>query len=181
MIKRENYLQKIRPFYESDLVKVITGIRRCGKSVVLEQIMSKIREKTDNILYLNFEKTADLLKVSDAISLVKYVNDNKKDSKCYLFFDEIQKVKNWYIAIKDLRLENASIFITGSNFKLLSSEITTLLSGRYVDFRIRTFVFSEIEEYFKLQNKTASVEDYLIWGGFPARFLYGDIDSEKII
>ncbi len=93
--------------------------------------------------------------------------------------DEIQEICDWQIAIKDLRLDNNSIFITGSNSKLLSSEILTLLSGRFVSFRIRPFVYSEIEEYMSQMKKACPVNDYLIWGGFPGRFLYDSIESQK--
>lgn len=180
MIIREQYLKKIRPFYDSDLIKVITGIRRCGKSVVLNQIMDEIKKHSDNIIYLNLEKTSDLAKVSDASSLVKYVNNNKKEGKCYLFLDEIQEILDWQTAVKDLRLDNNSIFITGSNSKLLSREMLTLLSGRFVHFQIRPFVYSEIEQYSKQLNKPCSINDYLIWGGFPGRFLYDSIDATQI-
>ncbi len=179
MILREKYLSKIRSFYESDLVKVITGIRRCGKSVILNQIMDEISKTTDNVIYLNFEKTSDFLKASDALTLVNYVNANRKDGKCYIFLDEIQEVKDWQLAVKDLRLGNNSVFITGSNSKLLSSEILTSLSGRFVSFKIRPFVYSEIEEFLKQEGKVASINDYLIWGGFPGRFLYDSPDSQK--
>lgn len=179
MIIREKYLNKIRPFYESDLVKIITGIRRCGKSVILNQIMDEIKINTDNVIYLNFEKTSDFMKVNDALGLVDYINKNKKEGKCYIFLDEIQEICDWQIAIKDLRLDNNSIFITGSNSKLLSSEILTLLSGRFVSFRIRPFVYSEIEEYMSQMKKECPVNDYLIWGGFPGRFLYDSIESQK--
>lgn len=97
MINREQYINKIRPFYESDLVKVITGIRRCGKSVILNQIMSEIKDESSNIVYLNFEKNSDFMKASNHIELVKYVNENKKDGKCYVFLDEVQEVENWQI------------------------------------------------------------------------------------
>lgn len=179
MIIREQYLKKIRPFYDSDLVKVITGIRRCGKSVILNQIMEEIKQNTDNIIYLNFEKTSDFMKASNELDLVEYINKFRKDGKCYIFLDEIQEVKNWQIAVKDLRLADNSIFITGSNSKLLSSEILSLLSGRFVDFRIRPFVYSEMEEYLNQNGKTASINDYLIWGGFPGRFLYEDYEAQK--
>lgn len=179
MIVREHYLKKIRPFYESDLVKVITGIRRCGKSVILDQIMEEIRTKTDNIIYLNFEKTSDYLKVNDALGLIKYVEDNRKEGKCYLFLDEIQEVTNWEKAIRDLRLDNNSIFITGSNSKLLSSEILTNLSGRFVDFRIRPFVYLEIKEYLNKIDRDISISDYLIWGGFPGRLVFSSLDAQK--
>ena len=176
MIIREKYLSLIRGFYESDLVKVITGVRRCGKSVILESIMNEIKEQTDNIIYLNFEKTSDFIKASNYSKIIEYVNNNRKDGKCYCFFDEIQEIENWQIAIKDLRLENCSIFITGSNSKLLSSEFITLLSGRFVSFRIRPFVYKEIQ---KLSPNT-TVTDYLIWGGFPGRFVFKSEQDTRI-
>lgn len=176
MIIREKYLSLIRGFYESDLVKVITGVRRCGKSVILESIMNEIKEQTDNIIYLNFEKTSDFVKASNYSKIIEYVNTNRKDGKCYCFFDEIQEIENWQIAIKDLRLENCSIFITGSNSKLLSSEFITLLSGRFVSFRIRPFVYKEIQ---KLSPNT-TVTDYLIWGGFPGRFVFKSEQDTRI-
>lgn len=181
MIKREKYLSRIRNFYDSDLVKVLVGIRRCGKSVILQSIMEELKQKTDNIIYLNFEKTTDLVKVSNAVELVNYVNENKKQGKCYIFLDEIQEVENWPVAVKDLRLDcDNSVFITGSNSKLLSSEILTLLSGRFVSFRIRPFVYKEILEYCNQINRKLNPMDYVIWGGFPARFNIDGTESTKI-
>ena len=170
MIIRERYLKVIREFYDSDLVKVITGVRRCGKSVILETIIDEIKEKSDNIIYLNLEKTTDFNKASNVEELVNYVKKNRKEGKCYCFFDEIQEIENWQVAVKDLRLDNCSIFVTGSNSKLLSSEFLTLLSGRFVSFRIRPFVYKEIIEYSKELGIKVGVTDYLIWGGFPGRF-----------
>ena len=143
MIKRENYLTQIRPFYNSELVKVLVGIRRSGKSVILNSIMNEIKEITDNLIYLNFERTDDLMKAPNYNALVDFINkNNKKTGKYYIFLDEIQEIPNWQIAVKDLRLDtNNSIFITGSNSKLLSKEILSILSGRYVSFRIRPFVY----------------------------------------
>lgn len=179
MIIRERYIEKIRPFYESDLVKVIVGIRRCGKSVILNQIMDEISKKTDNIIYLNFEKTADWMKASNAEQLVAYVGEHRKAGKCYLFFDEIQELSGWEMAIKDFRLGNNSVFITGSNSKLLSHDITTRLSGRYVKFQVRPFIYSEIAECLKEYGREASINDYLIWGGFPGRFALDSIEAQK--
>lgn len=179
MLIREQYLKKIRPFYNSDLVKVITGIRRCGKSVVLNQVMSEIKKESNNIIYLNFEKTSDLLKVSNSAGLIKYINENKKDGKCYIFLDEIQEVDNWQIAVKDLRLDNNSIFITGSNSKLLSREILSLLSGRFINIQIRPFIYNEIVQLLEESKKEATITDYLIWGGFPGRFQYESLDAQK--
>ena len=179
MIIREKYLNQIRPFYESDLIKVITGIRRCGKSIILNQIMSEISKTSNNIVYLNFEKSSDFAKASNSSELIEYINKNKRNGKCYIFLDEIQEVKNWQVAIKDLRLDDNSIFITGSNSKLLSSEILTLLSGRFVSFRIRPFVYTEIEEFLKQSGRTCSINDYLTWGGFPGRFIYESLEAQK--
>ena len=120
MIKRKHYIEKVRPFYDSDLIKIITGIRRCGKSVIMEQIINEIREKTDNIIYLNFEDKKVSSNITNADQLIAYVEENSNDDKYYLFFDEIQTLEGWQDACKTLRLYNYSIFITGSNSKLLS-------------------------------------------------------------
>ena len=170
MIRREHYLREIRPFFESDLIKIITGIRRSGKSVILQQITDEIRERSENILFLNFEDRRISANIQDGDALIQYVMSRRKDGKCYLFFDEIQVLDGWQEACKTLRLENCSLFITGSNSKLLSSEFTKELSGRYVSFRVRPFVYKEIMDYAKELNKEVSVTDYLIWGGFPKRF-----------
>lgn len=179
MIKREKYIKRIRPFYESDLVKVISGVRRCGKSVILNQIMDEIRQKTNNIIYLNFERNADLSKAGTVQSLLNYVRDNRKEGKCYIFLDEIQNVESWNVAVNDLRLDNNSVFITGSNSKLLSSEILTLLSGRFVNIRIRPFVYQEMKELCSKTGYPCSVLDYLTWGGFPGRFQFTDKEAQK--
>ena len=136
MVRRERYIKKIRPFYESDLIKIITGIRRCGKSIVLQQVRDEISESTDNIIFLEFENLRIQSQIPDAASLLAYVDAHKKNGKCYIFLDEIQNLENWQEACKTLRLENNSVFITGSNSKLLSREFTKELSGRYVSFRI---------------------------------------------
>ena len=170
MILREHYIKQIRQFYDSDLIKIITGIRRSGKSVILEQVKNEILEKTKNVIALNFEDKKIISNISNATELIDYIEKNRKEGKCYIFLDEIQMVDNWQEACKTLRLYNNSIFITGSNSKLLSREFTKELSGRYVSFRIRPFVYKEILEYTKELGKECSITDYLIWGGFPKRF-----------
>lgn len=170
MIKREHYIKLIREFYDSDLIKIITGIRRCGKSIILEQIMDEISEKTNNIIYLNFEDKKIKNQIYNGDILIDYVSKNRKNGKCYVFLDEIQVIDNWSEAVKTLRLYDNSVFITGSNSKLLSKEFTKELSGRYVSFRIKPFVYKEIVEYSKELNIDYSIIDYLIWGGFPKRF-----------
>lgn len=169
MITREYYLKKIRDFYDTDLIKVIVGVRRCGKSIILEQIMKEIKEKTDNIIYLNFEDDAVIANIYNSEKLIEYVEENRKEGKCYIFLDEIHEVTDWNRAVKTLRLHNNSVFITGSNSKILSKEYTDAFSGRYVSFRIRPFVYKEIVEYSKELNKEYSISDYLVWGGFPKR------------
>ena len=179
MIQREHYIKQVRPFYESDLIKIITGILRCGKSVIMEQIIEEIKEKTDNIIYLNFEDRKVSANITDADKLISYVEENKKSGKCYLFFDEIQTLDGWQEACKTLRLYNYSLFITGSNSKLLSGEFTKELSGRYVSFRIRPFIYKEIVEYCRELGKEASVTDYLVWGGFPKRFEFDSLEAQS--
>ena len=177
MIIREKYLKEIRPFYDSDLVKIITGIRSCGKSVILKTIFDEINKKTSNTIYLDFEDVIDLKKAGSVELLIKYVEQNRKDGKCYIFLDEVQNIKDWAIAIRTLRLHNNSVFISGSNSKLLSKEFATELSGRYVSFRIRPFVYKEIIEYSKETKRNISIIDYLIWGGFPKRFDMINLES----
>lgn len=180
MISREKYIAPIREFYNSDLIKIITGIRRCGKSVVLEQIKKEISEYTDNIIYLNFEDKRVYNIINNADDLINYVEKNKKPGLCYCFFDEIQVLDDWNIACKTLRLNNNSIFITGSNSKLLSKEFTKELSGRYISFQIRPFVYKEILEYTKELNKECSILDYIIWGGFPKRFEFNGEEAQRL-
>lgn len=176
MIYREHYINPVREFYDSDLIKIITGIRRSGKSVILEQIRDEIKERTDNLIYLNFEDKRILTNISNGNELIDYIEKSRKNGKCYIFLDEIQMIENWQEACKTLRLYDSSIFITGSNSKLLSKEFTKELSGRYVSFKIRPFVYKEILEYTKELKKECSITDYLVWGGFPKRF---EFDTEE--
>lgn len=142
MLIRENYLSKIRGFYNSDLVKILVGIRRCGKSVILNQIIDELKEENnidnEHIIFINFEfiEFEDLLNYKE---LNKYVKSRIKDNKIYyLFLDEVQNVESFEKVVNSLRasIKNISIFLTGSNSKLLSDELSTVLSGRYVIFNI---------------------------------------------
>lgn len=180
MITREKYIAKIRPFYESDLIKIITGIRRCGKSVILEQVKSELESQGKKIIYLNFEKRAVYENLYNDKTLLDYIQQKINESpneKWYVFLDEIQTVENWNLACKSLRLENISLFITGSNSKLLSREFTKELSGRYVSFLIKPFVYKEIAEYAKKLNKKITINNYLIYGGFPKRIEFNDEEA----
>ncbi|HJJ36040.1 MAG TPA: ATP-binding protein [Methanocorpusculum sp.] len=178
MIKRERYLAPIRAFYDDDLIKIITGIRRCGKSVILSQIYAEIQEKTDNAIYINFEDLAfgSLLK---ADALLRYIEDRRKEGMLYVFLDEVQRVDGWQNVCRTLRIRNCSVFISGSNSKLLSSEFTRELSGRYVAFHINPFVYTEICAYLKELGREASISDYLVWGGFPQRLTYPTEDAMR--
>lgn len=179
MISREKYISEIRGFYDSDLVKVITGVRRCGKSVILEQIVGEIRKKTDNVIFLDFDDRAVTSIIENWADITAYVSKNRKEGLCYVFLDEIQEIEGWPAAVRSLRRENCSVFITGSNSKLLSREFTKELSGRYVSFRIRPFVYKELSEYAAELGKTVSISDYLIWGGFPKRLEFANPAEQK--
>lgn len=167
MISREHYLQQIRPFYESNLVKIITGIRRCGKSVIMDQIETELRQSGKKTLMLNFEDRSVSALITTVDELIDYISQYLGKEKLYVFLDEVQMIEQWNVACRTLRLKNVSLFITGSNSKLLSKEFTKELSGRYVAFRVRPFVFLEIQEYVKELQHDYSISDYLVFGGFP--------------
>ena len=183
MIKREKYLCKIREFYDSDLIKVIMGIRRCGKSVLLKQIMEELKIDDAHIIYINFEDV-EYAFIKDYLDLNRYVKEKIiDDKKYYLFFDEIQLVTEWEKAINSFKATlNVSIFVTGSNSKLLSSELATLLSGRYVSFKISPFSFNEVIELKGIKDRRDiedAFNDYLLWGGLPQRFEFKTEDGMK--
>lgn len=181
MIKREHYLKKIRPFYDSDLIKVITGIRRCGKSVILSQIHDELDEMGKKTVYLDFDILSVRRKYPDAVSLTEYIESLiPKRGLLYVFLDEIQNVDGWNQAVRTLRLEHCSVFISGSNSRLLSGEFTKELSGRYVSFRVRPFVYKEATEYIEQLGRTYSISDYLVWGGFPVALAQPDTESRKM-
>ncbi|MBR4474788.1 MAG: ATP-binding protein [Oscillospiraceae bacterium] len=179
MIYREKYLSEIRGFYHSDLIKIITGVRRCGKSLVLEQIMGELSKETDNFVFLDFDDRIATADIETWQDIVHYVQSKRKDCLCYVFLDEVQEIDGWASACRALRRENCSVFITGSNSKLLSKEFTKELSGRYVSFRIRPFVYLELQEYARQLNTECSVTDYLIWGGFPKRMEFPALSEQK--
>ena len=181
MIIRETWLKKIRPFYENELIKVLIGIRRCGKSVILKQIANEIEADDAHKIFINFEDL-EFNALQDELSLYNYVKALITDEKkYYLFFDEIQNVQNFEKAINSFRLLNTSIFITGSNAKLLSGELATLLSGRYVSFKILPFTFTEAVEIQGIKNPDEkTLMDYIQWGGMPQRFTVKHDDELKI-
>lgn len=179
MIDREHYVSQIRPFYESDLIKIITGIRRCGKSVILRQVMKEMEDAGKRCILLDFDLRPLRKEIPDADALVAYVKEQLGEDKLYIFLDEVQNIDGWNEAARTLRLYNTSVFITGSNSKLLSKEFTKELSGRYVSFRIRPFVYREARQYAEQLGRNYGITDYLIWGGFPAALEQPDTDALK--
>ena len=186
MLIRESYLSKIRGFYHSDLIKILVGIRRCGKSVILNQIIQELKDKdgidNDHLLFINFEyiEFEDLL---DYKNLNQYVKEKIKDNQMYyLFLDEVQNVNNFEKVVNSLRasISNISIFLTGSNSKMLSKELSSVLSGRYVLFNINPLSY---QEYVHLTGKDGydmdTFWDYAKWGGLPNRCFFNQVTDIK--
>ena len=188
MIKREMYLKKIRNLYDSELIKIIVGVRRSGKSVLMMQIIEELKENgvnEDHIIYINFEDY-DYTDYTNPKEFNKYIKDKIRDKKkYYLLFDEIQNVQDFEKVINSFRATmNVSIFITGSNSKVFSGELSTHLAGRYVSIKIMPFTFSE---YLELQNsqkisknKDEAFLDYVEWGGMPQIYNTTSIQERKM-
>ena len=186
MVIRERYLKLIRPFYEQELIKVLIGIRRSGKSVILKQIMDELKENNvddNHIIYINFEDY-DYEEYTDPKKLNNYVKEKIiDDKKYYIFFDEVQNINKWEKVVNSLRTtKNTSIFITGSNSDLLSSDLATHIAGRYVSFKITPFTFDEVCKLLNITDKRDIEEtfsDYIKWGGMPQRFMQTNDASRK--
>ena len=181
---RETYLEQIRPYYDSDIIKVITGVRRAGKSMLLDTIKDELLENgiaEDRIIYLNLEDM-DFDYIVNASDLnIEIKSRISNDGKYYVFLDEVQHVENFEKALASFRATlNVSLFVTGSNSTLLSGELSTLLTGRTVEFEILPFSFYEMKQYYELNKMEWSEElftNYLKWGGFPLRFDYKDDEA----
>ena len=189
MIKREMYMKRIRPFIGTDLIKVMTGIRRCGKSVMLELIKEELLESGishDQFISINFENlNFSHLQTAKALHDEITKRAAEINGKAYLFFDEIQEVKDWEKCINSLRVSlDCDIYITGSNAKLLSSELSTYLGGRYVEFIIYPFSFAEFLELYHSISPDIPLQEcfqkYLSFGGMPylANIRYEDAPSK---
>ena len=194
MIKRTKYLQKIIPFINKPLIKVIIGVRRSGKTVLLSQIREHIQfsgVESERIVELNFESFSNR-KYQNADALYDFVLQKSKaisGKKLYLFFDEIQEVTDWQKVINSFSVDiDCDIYITGSNSNMLSGELATYIAGRYVHFTVYPFTFSE---YLEFKGGTDSIppvwnakneayfDDYLRFGGLPQRFILDDEQSVR--
>ena len=190
MVIREKYLSKIRPFYDVDLIKVITGIRRCGKSIILKQIIDEIKSngiKDDHIIYINMESKKYSYIYNDD-DLYKYIKEKMVDNdKYYIFLDEVHKIEKWEITVNSFKSDfgnKVSLFVTGSNSDLLSSEYATNIAGRYVSFKIYPFTFKEVCEFKNVLDKNkyelkSYFDEYMMWGGMPQRFILTDEEQIK--
>ena len=190
LYKRENYLSKIRGFYHaSDIIKVITGIRRCGKSSLMEMIADEIIKSgvnEENIIFINLDKK-EYKNIKDSEKLEELIDSlSFKDGQKYLFIDEIQNVNNFEELINSYRETGEySIFITGSNSYLLSGELITKLTGRYIEFEIFPLSF---EEYLKMkefynqdvnENLMIELNNYIVEGGFPRTLFFNDLNDKR--
>ena len=178
MVIRQAYLDKIKPFIGTDLIKIITGIRRSGKSTLLTQIMDLLKSmeiSEDQFVYYDLEKEDFSRKLNDEILYQEITTQYKViNKKIYIFLDEIQKVENWEKLVNSLRVNlDSDIYITGSNSQLLSSELSTFLAGRYVQFEIFPFSFKEFSlQYQEVRpldnlNQAQLFLKYVLFGGMP--------------
>ncbi|MBI5299638.1 MAG: ATP-binding protein [Deltaproteobacteria bacterium] len=170
-IKRQKYLSKIKPYIDKDIIKVLVGQRRVGKSYMLFQVMDKIKEtdSSANIIYIDKE-LHEFEKISDHRSLLKYVEDKSKESnkRSFLFIDEIQDIENFEKALRSLKSSGKfDIYCTGSNANLLSGELATYLSGRYIEIKINSLSYSEFLTFHKLEECEESFLKYIKYGGLP--------------
>jgi predicted AAA+ superfamily ATPase len=183
MIKRERIIKSIRPFYFAmDIVKVITGIRRAGKSVLLSQIADELRNggiAEDKIIFMNLE-LLEHSELTDHMELYKFIKSKIRPAeKYFVFFDEIQLVDKFELLINSLRAGgNISLFVTGSNAHLFSGELATRLAGRYVQFFVTPFTFSEALRISAESDRKKAFAKYMKWGGLPGHFAFEN-ENEK--
>lgn len=190
LYKREKYLKRIRPFYDAtDIIKVITGIRRCGKSSLMDTIAEELRTNgvpDSNIIYIDLDRYG-FKNIKTQLQLESLINSFKQNSGIiYLFIDEIQNVDGFEETLNALRLENKySIFITGSNSYLLSGELVTKLTGRYLEFELFTLGFDEyidIKKYYGIKvddNKLIELNNYILESGFPRTIFIDNIEDKR--
>lgn len=188
MIKRELYLQQLRPFIDKPFIKVLTGIRRSGKSAILMMLQDELRERgiaDEQIIHINFENM-DYADLDNAKALHQYLkNCMTTENRYYILLDEIQEVAQWEKAINSLMVSaNVDLYITGSNSRLLSSELATYIAGRYVEITVYTLsfreylLFKEVRTNQKASDIHQEIKNYIRLGGFPAIHT-GNYDTES--
>ena len=170
-IIRKNYLNELNKYKDKDLIKVLTGIRRCGKSTILEQFIKQLKEegiKQENIIHINFEdnNNKELLESSSLHDFI--LNNTDSNTKNYIFLDEIQNVNEFQKCIDSLYLRKyLDIYITGSNSYMLSGELATYLTGRYIEIHVLPLSFKEYVSYYGESDELKKYNDYITYGGFP--------------
>lgn len=175
MVFRENYVNKIMAFTDTPFVKILTGVRRCGKSTIMQMIMEELRKrgiKEERIISFRFDSMEyEGLTAKNLYDLLK--EKLSKEETTYLFLDEVQEITGWEKAVNSINTDfDVDIYVTGSNSRMMSSEISTYLTGRYVSFRIFTLSFAEYltfkKKYDKLEDTHKELVNYIKYGGFPA-------------
>lgn len=170
LINREVYIRRIQPFMRKNIAKVLIGQRRVGKSFLLFQLMDKVQQEEPdaNIIYLNFEDFA-FSQIKSAEDMYTYISSRLVEGKYnYIFIDEIQEVEHFEKVVRSLLLNPFNdVYITGSNAKMLSGELATYLSGRYVEFKVYSLSYLEFLQFHRLENTRKSLDLYSRYGGLP--------------
>lgn len=172
MKNRQDYINTLLEFLDKDVIKVIMGIRRCGKSTILKLFADELKRRNipdKSIIHINFE-SMKYKDITDCDLFYDYIGDRiPKSGKAYLLIDEPQNVIGWERAVNSFKVDfDCDIYITGSNAKLLSSELSTLISGRYVEIEAYPLSYKEYLEFHKVEKSDKTFQDYLKFGGFPS-------------
>lgn len=178
MLQRKRYIERVRPLYDNDSIKLITGVRQTGKSVLMRQIRDELEAQGKKIIYIDFADPAIVEECRDVKSISSYIavhwRRRKARQTCYVFFDDVQKLANWSVVCRTLTLSRVSLFVAGSGAPLLTPETTRNLAGNCAALRVRPFVYKELRDYAAEMGREASVEDYVQYGGFPKRLECAD-------
>ena len=166
---REKYLQKVKPYIGKSIIKVLTGQRRVGKTTILKQIVDLVRQedKNANTIYINKEQH-EFRHIEVAEDLFQYVKSQLSESKKnYVFIDEIQEIGEFEISLRQLLVEDIDLYCTGSNANMLSGDLATHLSGRYIEFHISSLSYTEFIQIHKIENNKDTFNKYMRYGGLP--------------
>ncbi len=169
IIKRTQYLKKIEPYIGKQIIKVLVGLRRVGKTTILLQLSEQIKDtdKKANIIFINKEYY-EFKFIRNDEDLYAYVNSKiEKQKNNYIFIDEIQEIENFELALRQLLVKGYDIYCTGSNARMLSGDLATHLSGRYIEFKISSLTYSEFLQFHNLPNNTETLLKYIRYGGLP--------------